>query len=281
MRLSALLITTMLFSVSPISLHAQYYGVKEPRQGNWSIGVNVGISLLNGDVNTDSPEFEGGLFVQKSVSRVLDFRVGFRTGASSGLDLSPTTGFRFNSALNGETDSTYFYDSTHQVFLNYKMKYHELDFLFKLNLNRMFSQEGADGWDLYALAGVGVQFYQTYTNVWDESANAIYSYENIDISDPITTKQNLKEMLDASYETPTQRDVINNSQLGSYIVNTGFVIGGGIRFNLSELLSLGLEGKYLLVGDDLLDGQQWLPDNQQSPDNDRLISGTITLDFSF
>ncbi|MEZ4773001.1 MAG: hypothetical protein R3D00_07455 [Bacteroidia bacterium] len=281
MRLYATIYTTIFFLASTLPLHAQYYGVKEPRQGNWSLGINLGVAVVNGDVKTDLPAFEGGLFVQKSVSRALDFRVGYRTGSASGLDVSPTGGFRFNSALNGESDSTYFYDSTSQVFLNYKMKYHEMDFLFKINLNRIFSQEGAEGWDLYALAGMGFQFYQTSTNVWNESTNAIYTYENIDISDPATTRLDLKEMLDNSYETLAQRDQINSSQFGNYIINTGFVVGGGVRFSLSDMISLGFEGKYLFVGDDLLDGQQWLPDNQQSPDNDRLVSAAIILDFSF
>ncbi|MEZ4825283.1 MAG: hypothetical protein R3C61_03170 [Bacteroidia bacterium] len=281
MRFYALLPVFLLFLVCTQSLYGQYYGVKEPRQGNWALGLSAGTAILRGDVPADLPAPEAGLFLQKSVSRALDFRVSFHLGSTTGLDISPTSGFRFNSALNGEADSMRFYDSTAQVFLNYQMKYGDLDFLFKLNVNRFFASEGAENWDLFVLAGMAVQFYQTHINAWDESTNNIYPYNNINLSEPDNVKTQLREMLDNSYETPGQQDLVSSSRFGNYFLNTGFVLGGGIRFAVSDHLSLGLQGRYLIVGDDLLDGQQWAPDNQQSTDNDRLVSGSLTFDYSF
>lgn len=281
MNLRLVFVSLLLSVFYCVPSFGQYYGMENTSPQNWTIGLSGGAGYLLGDVMTDLPGYQGGGYLQKNVSRVLNFRIQYHYGNNSGLNLTPSRDFRFNSALNGLQDSVHFYDSTQQVFHNYKMNYQELSFLFKLNLNRMFVSEGAENWDLYALAGVGIFLYQTRIDVYDDTEGTVYSYDNISLDDPITTELDLKEMLDGNYETPGQQDLLNSARIGAWTRKTSFVLGGGIRIKLSEVVALGLEGRMMFISDDLLDGQQWTEENLQSPDNDRIVNAGLTLDFSF
>ena len=267
--------------IFPASIFGQYYGVENPIAENWSVGINIGVSGLMADVQTDLIGYQGGFYVQKLISPSLDVRLGFDLGSNTGLDVMPSQGFRFNSALNGERDSMRFYDSTMKVFHNYRMSYRQISFLFKWNLNRAFSPTGSEKYDLYALAGISAYFYKTQTNVFDERTGEIYPYESINLADPLGVKYQLKNLLDTSYETLAQQDNLNSTRFGNYIYNPSFVIGFGGRYKLTEDIALGLEGKMQFIGDDLLDGQQFLETNEQSLNNDRPFRVAITLDYTF
>jgi hypothetical protein len=267
--------------VLPATVWGQYYGVSNPITENWVVGANIGVGRLIADVETDLAGFQSGLYVQKSIAPAIDARVGFDFGSNTGLDLTPSRGFLFNSALNGERDSLRFYDSSMQVYHNYRMSHRQISFLFKFNLNRLFSPNGSDQYDIYALAGVGAFFYKTYTNVYDERTGQIYPYDSINTADPLGIRNQLKNLFDTSYETLAQQDDLNSSRLGDFILNTSFILGAGGRYKINENFALGLEGKILFVGDDLLDGQQFLETNAQSLNNDRPIHLAITFDYSF
>lgn len=263
------------------SIAQQYYGVDNTDESLWSVGLLAGVSTLQGDVQAVLPGYQGGLFVQKKISNVFDLRVNIQGGLTTGQDLDRSGGFMNNSALNGEYNPEFQYDTTSQVFFNYQMEYYELAILMKINLNRLFSPSGSESWDLYALAGVGALGYQTKINGYDEAAGMLYPYESITKSDPETIRSILNDIQDDTYETPAQRDIQNSTRVGNLILNTSFHLGGGFSFSVSPRLGLGLEGRYTFVGSDLLDGQQWTINNQPSPDNDRLISAGIFAEIKF
>ena len=280
MRISHL-ISTCLSILFITNLQAQYYGVDNPKVENWSIGINLGIGSLIGDVQMDQVGYQGGMYVQKSISNAVDIRFGFQVGNNSGLDITPTSGFLFNSALNGVRDSMHAYDSTDQVYHNFSTNYGDVSVLFKINIDRLINPSGSQKFEVYALAGIGLFFYQTHVNVFDERTNMVYPYDSISTADPIGIKNQLKNMLDPSYETLAQQDELNSSRVGNYIMNSEFVLGLGTAFMLNDHISLGVEGKIYFVGDDLLDGQQFWDDNTQSLTNDRPAMLSIILDYAF
>ncbi|MEM7658735.1 MAG: hypothetical protein AAF399_21605, partial [Bacteroidota bacterium] len=194
----------------------------------------------------------------------------------------PSTGFRLNPALNGVYNEEFFYasDSGAVVFHNYRLRSQDLSAQIKLNVNRFFAPEGGENLDIYLSAGVGIQLYQTSVDAYDGRLQQLYAYDSIPINDPAETRLALQQLSDGVYETWGERDLLNNTTVGNSLVNTIFLVGGGVRLRLSGPLSLGVEANYLFTGDDLIDGQQWLVDNTPSPDTDKLLRVGITLDYT-
>ena len=280
MRHLRLIYTCCLF-FSFSTLQAQYYGVDEPKTEDWSIGLNLGVGRIFGDVEMDLVGYYGGLYAQKSVANAVDVRLSLGIGNNSGLNITPSTGFLFNPALNGERDSLHAYDSTMKVYHNFRMVYWDASFLFKFNIDRLIKPSGSQNFEIYALAGVGAFFYETNVNAFDEATGMIYPYDSLNLADPIGIKNQLKNLLDDSYETLAQRDELNSSRLGNFVFNTEFVLGFGGKVFLGEHVGLGIEGKMYFIGNDLLDGQQFLDNNEASLTNDRPVNISITLDYTF
>ena len=273
----SLIFTLLLISI--LTANAQYYGVSDAPSGNWKAGLQGGYSQLQGDVASTGFGFHGGAFVQKTLGRAFDFRIQLKGGQTQGQSLEPSSGFLFNNAWNGWLDTTYYYDSTQSVYHNYQLQFFDLSFLFKINLNRLFSQ-GSESWDLYVLGGAGAQFYQTYVNVYNELGGELYDFSTISAGSEQTLTQ-LQEIMDDTYETPAHVDYVNSRRWRNFTINTVYTVGAGANFSVSEKISLGVEGVYTFAGDDLLDGQQWLENNDLSPDRDKILSGSFMIIFNY
>ena len=50
---------------------------------------------------------------------------------------------------------------------------------------------------------------------------------------------------------------------------------------LGDMVGLGVEGRFLPIRDDLLDGQRWTENNEDSGDNDQLVSISLLVDITF
>ncbi|RMG27989.1 MAG: hypothetical protein D6730_06045 [Bacteroidetes bacterium] len=260
-------------------LPAQYYGV-QPQSETWSLGLKVGNAMIKGEVQPEFPSYQVGLYGQKSLGRAVDVRLQVQGGFIYGLNGTPSAGFMNNPAWNGTNNPLAAYDSLDMVYDNFRMEFYDLSFLFKLNLNRLGAY-GGEGWDLYALAGVGAMLYQTKVDAYNAATADRYRFEGIAANDPRQTRQKLRELLDGEYETLAEQDYYNSSHLGKYTVNTLFTLGGGIKFMLGTHLALGLEGRYNFIGDDLLDGQQWQDSQNITPEADRLLSASLLLEYVF
>jgi hypothetical protein len=259
---------------------AQYYGVRQTIVGQWAAGIQVGNHYLLGDVPQLFPAMQGGIYLQNSFSQALDLKVMVEGGLSTGQGTDPSHGFFFNSALNGEANPDFAYDTLQQVFYNYQLRHGVLSGVLKLNLNRLIRPD-LDTWDLYLLGGLGFLMYETKTDAFKEGEGAIYDYSQITGTDPVQIRQQITELRDGTYETYTQQDLLNSTRLGNRILRVNAIGGMGFRVRLAEKIGLGLEARYHLIADDLLDGQQWTEDNVVSEDNDHLITGGITLDYIF
>jgi opacity protein-like surface antigen len=260
---------------------AQYYGsASDIPEASWSLGVILAGTQLDGDVQAIIPGIGGGIFGQKTITRVLDLRIMYLQGLNRGQDLSPSDNFGSNPALNGTYNPELFYDSSSLVFHNYRLRSQDLSAQFKLNVNRMFAPTGGEDLDVYLSAGVGVQLYQTFIDAFDGLNRKTYDYSTIPLDDPLVTRQALQDLSDGTYETWGQRDLLNDRTIRNNLVNTVFVLGGGIRYQLSSPIALGLDFSYLFTGDDLLDGQQWQTNDLPTGNSDKLMRIGISFDYT-
>ncbi|MEL7533282.1 MAG: hypothetical protein AAFN10_18360 [Bacteroidota bacterium] len=262
-------------------LQAQYYGVSPSVVGEWAVGLQLGSNYLQGDVSQVLPGYEIGVYAQNSFSRTMDLKIMIGGGLAQGLGTSSSNSFLNNSALNGEQDSVYFYDSTQMVFHNYQMQHFSASAAIKFNINRLISPNSGDSWDLFLMAGLNFMLYETRLNVYNESTFETYDYSQITASDPIEVRTQLNEILDGTYETLAQQDRLNNTQIGNRTFRSSFLAGFGFRIRATEHVAIGLEGRYNFLLDDLVDGQQWEEGNTASFDNDHLITAGLTLDYIF
>ena len=148
-------------------------------------------------------------------------------------------------------------------------------------MNRLFSSDGGDKWDLYAIGGVGAQFYQTHINMFKEADRTIYDFSTISSSGSVETLSQLRELMDETYETPAHVDPLNSNRWRNFTINTIFSVGAGFSIAVSERMALGIEGLYTFAGDDLLDGQQWTASNELSTDRDKLLHGSLQFLFFY
>ena len=278
---------TFAFFILSIACQAQYgyYGVEKNTASMWTVGVRAGTPIILGDVDyTLGGGYEAGLYVQKKVTKVFDFRLSLDKGVASGMNAFPSSGIRNNDALNGRRGDAFqpqiAYDTILDRFYhNYRTDYYSASLFFKINLNRIFARY-ADSWDLYVAGGIGSLLYASWIDAADANNN-IYDLSQVTISDPIDTeeiRQQLAEMRDGTYETIFAGD-FSRPGLGEYhILTTAYTAAAGIRFQISSRTSLGLEGRYVYTAEDLLDAQQWDRDSKPTGDLDALVSGTISLD---
>jgi hypothetical protein len=271
----------------PLQAQYGYYGVEKNTASMWSIGVRGGSPIILGDVDyTLGGGYEAGIFLQKRVTKVVDFRLTLDKGLASGMNAFPSSGIRNNAALNGERGDTYqpaiAYDTLLDRFYhNYRTDYYNASIMLKLNLNRIFARY-ADTWDLYVSGGVGSLLYASYIDAAD-AQNNMYDLSQITISDPINTEDvrlQLESMRDGTYETVFAADFSRPGLGQHHILTTSYTAAAGVRFQLSDRTSLGIEGRYVFTTEDLLDAQQWDRDSNLTGDVDALVSGTISLDVS-
>lgn len=257
-------------------LYAQYYGMRTASDG-WTTGVMVGTGMITGDVD---PLFEGvalGLFGEKPITGPLSFRLNLNGGLNKGLANEPAQGFLRNTAWNGLANPDVQYDSLSKVYYNYRNTYFDASAMFQLHLSRLGSSFNV--WDLYIQAGLGLFFYHTAVDAFNESRNRIYNFSEIP-ADPAAAKESLQELLDGSYETPAQID-FTKTQFGKYSLSIPLNLGAGFRIPINDNIKLGLEVRYLIMGNDLLDGQQWDDLETISEDDDSVLGIYLVGSYSF
>ncbi|MDW3649170.1 MAG: hypothetical protein R8P61_19030 [Bacteroidia bacterium] len=268
------------FLLLPSLAYAQYFGEETSTPSSWSMGIKVSASLLDGDVDPQNFGKQGSLFFEKTISRIIDVRIEANIGQTFGQNLFASNSPYHNQALNGNLNPEVQYDSASLYFHNYQHTYGSLGVSFKLNINRIFTVLGGERWDLYLLGGFGAYGYETRINALNEFGQ-LYNFDRANSSSISVRQENLYDLLDNTYESMGDQDQINSTFLGPYTLKTFFQSGGGIRFHLTDALGLGLEGNYLFFGDDLLDGQQWQEDGQQSLSRDKLLSLGLLIDLAF
>lgn len=274
------LIQVVCFLLFPTFAFAQYYGEGRSTPSTWTIGIKASASILDADIDTRGYGKEGSLFLEKNLSRIIDLRIEAQIGQNQGQNFFASNNHVLNQSLNGQLNPEVAYDSSSQYFHNYRHSYASLGVNVKLNINRIFTVLGAEKWDIYLLGGLGAYGYESRINALNEQEQ-LYNFNFPRGGPQAGMQERLNDLLDDTYESLAERDLVNTNFIGPYTLKSYFLTGAGFRVHLTESIGVGVEGNYLFFGDDLLDGQQWQENGELSLNRDKLLSVGILLDFAF
>jgi hypothetical protein len=260
-------------SYYPTSLQPQYneflnnqYAFPPKPRNMWEVGVKGGIATIGGDV-ASNVNFGWGVHVRKALGYVVSLRMEYNHGGPSGLNWRPAQNYLLNPAWtnngyepNKRTPAGAQVPAKDVVYYNYKTKLNDLSLqtLFSFANIRFHRAQTKIGF--YAIAGVGVLWYQTNINALNSSGQK-YDFNSINANanynDRKSVRSALKGLLDNSYETPAETDGSKKWKMFGKSARLSGTIGAGIAFRISRRFNIAIEDRLTFVKDDLLDGQRW------------------------
>jgi hypothetical protein len=134
--------------------------------------------------------------------------------------------------------------------------------------------------------GIGLTFFETKIDAI-KGTNQKYSFNSIPDGtwdNKNQVRDQVKSLLDGTYETLAERDPLKGSKL--FGMSSTFSVSGGLgfAFKLSPKINLAIEDRIVLTKSDLLDGQRWaatpLGDAALTPDNDHYNFLSIGLNIN-
>lgn len=233
----------------------------KPRD-EWEIGIKGGLSGIAGDVRAWLPTFGVGAHVRKALGYVFSLRLEYDYMTAKGLNWQPS----YTGYIANPTWSQYYSAANHDpVFYNYKTTLQELTLQSVVTLNNIRFHRAKTGVAVYLFGGFGATTYSTFQNALDANGNP-YVFQNIvnqfgngnfTYKNRKDVKKALKNMMDGSFETMSQRDPSQPTIFGGTPLKFVFAFGAGIEFKLNNKFNIALEDKVTITKSDLLDGQQW------------------------
>ncbi|MBC7849317.1 MAG: OmpA family protein [Chitinophagaceae bacterium] len=247
---------------------ANAYPFPAKPRNQWEIGVKVGSFAIAGDVRSRLPGIGAGIHVRKALGYVFSLRGEAGFGIAKGLNFSPSTGYKRNSAwVNAYAPGGVV--PTTNVYYNYKTNIYELSLQGVATLNNIRFHKAKSGFNAYVFGGIGGMIYDTKIDALN--GNTPYNFSGIPAggySERKDIKKALKDLLDGDYETEGEKDGLQ-PELFDKPFRPAFVMGGGVQFKLNKKLSLAIEDKFTVVKTDLLDGQQWQEGWPEGPSQTR------------
>jgi outer membrane protein OmpA-like peptidoglycan-associated protein len=221
----------------------------------WELGLKAGSFMIAGDVPARFPGIGFGAHIRKALGYVFSLRLSYMYANGKGLNWNRTSNYRNNpawAAYNANTNTPVFY--------NYKANVQDLALEGIVTLNNVRFHKSRSGFALYGLFGLGATTFDTRINALNAS-NQPYNFASItgfnDYKQRKNVRDQLKNLLDDSYETPGERENTRRPQLGGRTLLPVAHVGAGIAFRLSRRLNIALEERYTITRSDLLDGQRW------------------------
>ncbi|GAO45690.1 hypothetical protein FPE01S_08_00100 [Flavihumibacter petaseus NBRC 106054] len=249
----------------------------KPRN-QWEIGLKGGMFTVFGDVPAKVPTFGGAIHVRKALGYVFSLRGEFMYATGKGQNWKQRTAGLSTAARAagyGQPGRTMLYD-------NYKTVMKDLDLTAIISLRNILFHRAEVKWDMYALAGVGISWYNTKQNLLDANGQP-YDFANAPISNPNVysdrkeTKKQLKDFMDDTYETAAETDGEARSKLGDNTLKANGHLGLGFQYKLSKKINIAVEDKItFLRSDDLVDGQRY--QNVRTGSTNSPYGGVLTPD---
>ncbi len=254
----------------------------KPRN-QWEVGLKFGVPTVFGDVPAVFPTFGAGVHVRKALGYVFSLRGQFTYGVAKGLNWKPrTAGFSQPVLAAG-------YGLGDVVYDNYKSTIKDLDLQGIITLNNIRFHKAKTGVSVYGIAGLGATWFKTKTNILN-SSGARYNFNSIAggvYKDRKSTKKALKNLLDDSYETDAENELVSKAKLGSNTLVFNLQTGFGVAIRLSNKFSVAVEDVLTHpLRTDLLDGQRYqntgVPGANQvlSPDYDTYNFFSVGLNYN-
>ncbi len=257
-------------------LNGTYNFPAKPRN-QWELGVKGGLFNISGDVASQlSPGF--GVHIRKAMGYVFSMRLEYMYGIGKGLNWLAGSGYVGGGAANPWQRLGY---GGQSVYYNYKSKVQDLALEGLFTLNNIRFHKAKTGFNVYGLVGIGGTMYDTKVNALNGTSR--YSFAGVQgnvFKNRKETKDQLKEILDDSYETDAESHGARRPKLfGNTFKPVGHV-GVGFAFKLNNRINLAIEDRVSITKDDLLDGQRWAEQRDLTRDFDTYNYFTVGLNFN-
>jgi len=244
-----LLIFLTLFSVAG-SINAQVEKQKEMP----SVGLGAGITTFFGD-------YKHGADVS-AFSRIrggYNLTVEQRIGNLIGVSLNGVYGKIADSEI-GKTRN-----------LNFQSQIIQADLNLVLHLDNNFIFKRGAIFAPYIYAGFGYMMFDSYTDLKDKNGKAYFYWTDGTIRDISETDTGTANIIHRDYKYESKLvDSTTNYPRNTFAIP----IGGGVKLQVSEKLSISLGGTYYLTMTD------WI-DNVKQGGNDRYFYGSVSLHYQF
>jgi outer membrane protein OmpA-like peptidoglycan-associated protein len=230
----------------------------------WELGLKGGSFMVAGDVPALFPGAGFGVHLRKALGYVFSLRLNYMYGVGKGLNWNASANYINNTAWarNGYRQAT-----DPRVFYNYKTNVQDLSLEGIFTLNNVRFHKSRSGIQIYGLVGIGAATYDTKVNALNGSAK--YNFASItgfnDYKNRKNVRDQLKNLLDDSYETPAETYGDNRAKLGGNTLIPVGHVGAGIAFRLSRRLNIAIEDRYSITRSDLIDGQRWAEQVNNNP----------------
>jgi len=243
-------------------------------RNQWEIGIKAGLFTPSTDVPALlSPGF--GAHIRKAFGYVFSLRLEYMYGFGKGLHFLQATNFGKNTAFVSagynpdRVDPAGNRTGGERIFYNYKTTIQDLALEGLFTLNNIRFHKAKTGFAVYGIAGIGGTIYETNVNALN--GNAKYNFASVPNGTFKTrkeTRDDLKDLMDDSYETDAENQGDRRPKLfGNTFKPTGH-LGAGIAFKINNRLNIAIEDRFTITKDDLLDGQRW----QEHPFGDAVLT---------
>jgi len=268
--------------------HQSYFSAK-PRS-MWEIGVNFGMMNVLGDVPSNSP------FTAKKFTDATGFGVSIRKAIGYAFSLrlaymhATATGLEYRTSNPNERPWNTLYNPTNnpqtlnsQVYHNYRTVMNSLDLQLVAATNNIRFHKAKNSFSLYMFLGFGGLGYTPKINamngseLYDFSKISTYSTGNPKYKDRKKTQDELKSLLDDSYESAPGKD----SHAGKGTSNSAPMgtLGLGGQFKLGQRFSIQIEEKLGITGKDGIDGVELQNNGSLSPDKDLINYASLGINY--
>jgi outer membrane protein OmpA-like peptidoglycan-associated protein len=240
----------------------------------WELGVHGGAVYLSSDLIAAWPGgFGAGLHLRKSLGYTLSLRADFMYAQAKGTDNREVgSALRTNKALRdlGYGDVNFV--------RNYKSNIISGNLQAIISLSNILFHQAEPKWNLYALAGAGLYYFDTKYDALDANGE-LYDFSGISF-DADDARDQVKDLLDGDYET----DAVNNSNTlalnedGNILLNAQ--AGIGISRKITDRVNLSLEHIFMFTFTDYVDGYSFRTSSDRSTSRDNLSYTNIRVNFN-
>jgi hypothetical protein len=226
----------------------------------WEVGLKGGSFMIGGDVPAVFPGIGFGAHIRKALGYVFSLRLQYMYANGKGLNWNRSFNYHNNPAWTTNLPAGQRYNAgSEPVFYNYKTNVQDLSLEGIFTLNNVRFHKSRSGVSLYGLIGLGIATYDARINALNGASK--YTFGTINGFNQYSQRKNVKDqlrtLLDDSYETPAESEANRRPTLGDRTLVPVGHIGGGIAFRLSRRLNLAIEDRFTITRTDLLDGQRW------------------------
>lgn len=240
------------------------YPFPAKKLNNWSVGLQLGVPFVAGDINPVLPALGAGLNVRKAFGHTFSLRLQGVYSQARGLSASPQSLqiSAINDATNGRNNTRANYASAPSDsaawFPNFQTTVMDGSLQGMVHLNNINFYNKQTRWGIYGFAGLGGALYNTKVDALN--GNDRYYFNDIATTNPDGTTidekvilDKVKAKLDGEYETGGQ----GFKNADDYNLRYQWVAGGGLAYRLSRRLDLSIEHRISWFNDDYLDGKKY------------------------